>query len=562
MPALIVFVYRAEPQQNRAFQQGAGQKSAFRLEYDLFLKSLNPVRRIRDLVQELRRTREERDQARRRNEQLEKENQQFQEEIRRLRKELETAQRATRRQAAPFSRGLPKSHPRTPGRKSGAAHGPHHQRPVPDRVDEEITVSAPAQCPACGGPLTVERVESQYQEEIVRRTWVRRFHIPVCRCAQCNQRVQGRHPLQTSDALGAAAVQVGPEAVTLGVLMNKSQGLPHADAATILQQGFGLTMSRGGICRAIQRVARKAEATWHALRDAARRSTLAHMDETGWKVEAQLRWLWAVVTEQVTFCEILPGRGFAEAAAILGTEYAGWLIHDGWAVYYKFLKAAHQSCAAHLIRRCRDLAAVATPSAARFPLAVKQLLEEGLGLRDRYLEQKISLRGLWTATGRLEAKLDRLLARTYREPANRRLAKHLRHERPYLFTFLYCPGLVDATNNLAERVMRMLVVIRKNWGGNRTENGARAQAILTSVLCTARQQDKDVFELLTDLLRSRQPKLLDILPAEDGAVAESTVVDSVAVRELVVETLPACADIPLLPALMTPPRSPCLFSSA
>jgi len=534
----------------------------------LFLKSLNPVRRIRELVQELRRAREERDQARRRNEQLEKENerlererQRLQEEINRLRKELEGAQRATRRQAAPFSRGLPKSQPKTPGRKSGAAHGRHHRRPIPDRVDEEITVSVPAQCPACGGPLTVERVESQYQEEIVRRRWVRRFRIPVCRCAQCDQRVQGRHPLQTSDALGAAAVQVGPEAVTLGVLMNKSQGLPHADAAAILQQGFGLTMSRGGICRAIQRVARKAEATWHALRDAAQRSALAHMDETGWKVEAQLRWLWAVVTEQVTFCEILPGRGFAEAAAILGAEYAGWLIHDGWAVYYKFLQAAHQSCVAHLIRRCRDRAAVATPAAARFPLAVKQLLEEGLALRDRYVEQQISLRGLWTATGRLEAKLDRLLVLTYRDAANRRLAKHLRHERPYLFTFLYCPGLVDATNNLAERVMRMLVVMRKNWGGNRTENGARAQAILTSVLCTARQQDQDVFELLTDLLRSRQPKLLDMLPAEDSTVAES-VVDSAAARGLVVETLPASGDIPLLPALLTPPGNPCLFSSA
>jgi len=212
---------------------------------------------------------------------------------------------------------------------------------------------------------------------------------------------------------GAAAVQVGPEAVTLGVLMNKSLGLPHADAATILQQGFGLTMSRGGICRAIQRVAGKAEATWHALRNAAQRSD---MDETGWEVEARLRWLWAVLTEQVTFCEILPGRGFAEAAAILGAEYAGWLIHDGGAVYYKFLQAAHQSCAAHLIRRCRDLAEVATPAAARFPLAVKQLLEEGLALRDLYLEQKISLHGLWTATGRLEVKLDRMLARTYPEP--------------------------------------------------------------------------------------------------------------------------------------------------
>src|SRR5574341_640336 len=152
------------------------------------------------------------------------------------------------------SRCQPKSHPKRPGRKSGLAHGPHHQRPIPDHVDEEIHVTAPAQCPDCGGPLTLERVESQYQEEILRRTWVRRFQIPICRCEQCAKRVQGRHPLQTSDALGAAAVQVGPEAVTLGVLMNKSLGLPHADAAAILKHGYRLTMSRGGICRAIQRV--------------------------------------------------------------------------------------------------------------------------------------------------------------------------------------------------------------------------------------------------------------------------------------------------------------------
>ena len=99
-------------------------------------------------------------------------------------------------------------------------------------------------------------------------------------------------------------------------------------------------------------------------------------------------------------------------------------------IYYKFLHAAHQSCAAHLIRRCRDLAAVATPAAARFPLAVQHLLEQGLAWRDRYLEPKISLHGLWTATGRREAKLNRLRERNDQDPANRRLAKHLRHERP------------------------------------------------------------------------------------------------------------------------------------
>jgi len=47
------------------------------------------------------------------------------------------------------------------------------------------------------------------------------------------------------------------------------------------------------------------------------------MDETGGKAYAQLRWLWGVVTEQITYCEILPGRGFAEAASILGSGYSG-----------------------------------------------------------------------------------------------------------------------------------------------------------------------------------------------------------------------------------------------
>ena len=540
----------------------------------MFLKHLNPVRRIRELVEELRRTRRERDQARTESEhrqkeleRLQEENQRLREENEQLREDLEAAQRAAKRQAAPFSRGKPKPNPQRPGRKSGAAHGPHSHRPIPDQVDEEIQVAAPEKCPDCGGPLTVESVDTQYQEEIVRRTYVRRFHIPICRCQQCAKRVQGRHPLQTSDALGAAAVQVGPEAVALGVLMNKSMGLPHADAAAILQHGFRLRMSPGGICRAIERVARKAEATWHALRKAARRSLVAHMDETSWKVDAQSRWLWAVVTEQVTFCEILPGRGFAQAKKMLGAGYAGWLVHDGLRLYYKFLKAAHQSCLFHLIHRCKKMAE-ASPRTSRFPLAVKQLLEQALALRDRYGEKKISLHGMWTATGRLEAKLDRLLAGRQRDRANQRLAQHLRHERPYLFTFLYCPGL-EATNNVAERVMRILVMIRKNWGGNRTEKGARTQAVLTSILCTAKQQDKDLFALIVDLLRSAEPKLLDLIPdlavptALGHAGKEPTAPPRPPQRESVAERREVDLTPPpvLLPGLAAGERA-CLFSSA
>jgi hypothetical protein len=218
------------------------------------------------------------------------------------------------------------------------------------------------------------------------------------------------------------------------------------------------------------------------------------------------------VSKQVTICDILPGRGFEQAAALLGADYEGWLTHDGWAVYYKFLRAGHQSCISHLIRRCRDMLEVCSPAAAHFPLAVKTILEKGLTLRDRYNRVELSTHGLWTTTGRLEAELDRLLSRSYRDPANQRLANHLLRERPYLFTFLYCPGL-DATNNAAERALRPLVVARKNWGGNRTEKGARAQAVLSSILATAQQQGKNPLEVLIELLvRPDKSTLLDLVP--------------------------------------------------
>ncbi len=433
-------------------------------------------------------------------------------EIERLRKQLEEALRANKRSAAPFSKGDPKPNPQPPGRKPGAAYGQQATRPVPRRVDEQIQVPLPPRCPHCQGPVILNSTQPQYQEDIVRLTIVRRFDVEVGTCACCGRQAQGRHPLQTSDSLRVGEVQIGPEALSLAAVLNKELGLSHERTARVLELGYGLKWSRSGVCRALERLGNLAAPTYQQLQASLRQSPVVWLDDTGWRVGARLQNLRVLLSEQVTVYLIEPHRGYAEAAAILGEDFVGFLVHDGARCFYGFKQAFHQSCLEHLIRRCREMIQVASPAAARFPLAVKTLLQQSLRLRDRYQQGDVSQHGLTVATGRLDARLDRLLDRYFRCPANQRLAKHLCHEQPYLFSFLHCPGL-DATNCFAERAIRLMVVARKTWGGNRTPQGARTHQILASVLRTCWQQGKDAFAELVKLLRSARPILLEIVPS-------------------------------------------------
>jgi transposase len=464
--------------------------------------------------QELDRKQQQIEEQQRKIEQQQREIDRLKQDNERLQKELEAALRASKRQAAPHSRGRPKAHPKRPGRKPGRDYGQQACRPIPSRIDEQIPVPLPEQCPQCGGGVEFQRSEPQYQEEIVRRTWVRRFDIAVGCCRRCGRRVQGRHPLQSSDAVGVGAVQIGPEALALAAILNKQMGLSLGHTRQVLAYGFGLQASCGGLYRALARMAQRAAPTYAGLVETARHAMVNTPDETGWKVGGQLQWMHVAVSAQVTVYAILPGRGYEQSVVILGVDYQAFLVHDGWAPYYRFAKAFHQSCLRHLLTRCKEMARIVSPAAAAFPLAVKDLLQVSLQLRDRYQREEISEHGLRSATGRLEAQLDRMLEKHYRHPANRRLAHHLAHERPFLFTFLYCPGL-DATNHEAERAIRWMVIARKVWGGNRTWAGAQTQQILVSVLRTCWQQAKDPFARLVSLLRPPRAEILDIVPGAE-----------------------------------------------
>lgn len=448
--------------------------------------------------------RQEVERLRRNLEQSERERDRLRRENARLRDQLEAARRAGCRQAAPFSKGVRAGPPRRPGRRSGSAHGRHGQRPTPTVIDDVQDVPVPPACPQCGGAVDDTQVTAQYQEDLAPvRPVVRRFDVHIGRCRRCGRRVQGRHPLQTSDAVGAAAVQLGPQALAVAASFNKQLGLSFSKIETVVADRFGLTVTRGALVRAVHRVAAKAQPTYTALCETVKTSAMVVADETGWRVHSELHWLWVFATPDTTVYAILPGRGFEEAASVLGADFGGILVRDGWAPYRQFTEALHQTCVAHLLRRSRELQQ--DHPHARIPGEVQGLLQRALAVRDRYAAGTISEHGVAVARGHLEQQLARVLDRQTVVPDVQRFVAHLDREWGALFGFLHAPA-VDATNWRAEQAIRPAVITRKvNGGGNRTVRGAATQQVIASVLRTAWQRDLDGIDVLSRLLRAPGP---------------------------------------------------------
>ncbi len=440
------------------------------------------------------------------NKRLRAENEQLRLRLGELEARLEAALRAGKRQSAPFSKGEPKTDPKRPGRKSGEQHGRHGHRQPPEHVDETVAVDPPCACPDpdCGGELEEAGIEEQWQEEILPpRPIRRRFVIHVGRCRRCGRRVRGRHPLQTSQASGAAAAQVGSEALSLAARLHYELGLSMAKTAAVLEEVCGIRITRGGVAQALARLGERCTPTYGALLSSVRRGLMVVMDETGWRVGGVRVWLWVAAAELVTVYAIRPGRGFAEAAELIGADYAGLLVRDGWGPYRGFKKAVHQTCAAHLLRRCHEMLETARGRGREIPRAVKAILLGALKLRDQRDAGEIAEPDFLTELAKLEQQLRALLARPVSgaDSPQGRLLRHLGREFDALFSFLRMPG-APATNWMAEQALRPAVVNRKVWGGNRTWNGASHQERLMTVLRTARQQHRDPIAVLADLLRT------------------------------------------------------------
>jgi hypothetical protein len=167
---------------------------------------------------------------------------------------------------------------------------------------------------------------------------------------------------------------------------------------------------------------------------------------------------------------------------------------------YDSFDASQQKCLAHLLRELRDVIARRPEMADHeFFKRCRKLLQDMLRLKKRREELKAA--DYWHQVELLEKRLKQLSCEPWDDTDANRLSNRLNKYRTRLTTFLHKKE-VDGTNNAAERAIRPAVVMRKITGGSRGEEGAKAWAILASVMRTAEQQGRDVLDTIKTLLKA------------------------------------------------------------
>jgi transposase len=427
---------------------------------------------------------------------------------RELRQRLDEARREQQRQAHPFRRRKTQTgKPKKPGRRKG--HPPALRPvPTPEQIDRVLNVPL-HECPTCHVPLCDPGVVVQYQTDLPPIVpIVTQFNIETGFCPCCRQHWQGRHPEQTSDALGAAGNTLGPGVLTMAAELKHRLGVSYRKVRDFLATNADLHVAPATFVRAEERLADLARPTYELLLDALRRSHVVHADETGWRIGRLNAWLWVFSSKDVTIYAIRPSRGHDVPEDILGPDFDGYLVVDGLNSY-DVLAVAKGRCNGHLLRRCKDLHDVVSAKEQPYLESLSALLQEAIDLAQR--RDSLTAAGYARRVQEIENRLDEWLDGLPRSasPELDRLDKHIRAHRGEWLVFLHDPQ-VPPTNNHAEQMLRPAVITRKVGGCNKTLLGALVHSILASLMVTCHRQGKRFLDLARRLWQSSDPQAIPL----------------------------------------------------
>ena len=377
----------------------------------------------------------------------------------------------------------------TPGRKDG--HDPEWRSP-PD-PDEEVDVTCDC-CPECGehfdesvgvSPRLVEEIPDPQPPEVTQ------YNRHRYQCDSCGTETVATHPDCPDEG------QFGVNVIAQSALSRYDHRLPYRKIADRFEQLHGLELSGASAWHATERAARAGRCEYEQIRQEIQDADVVHIDETGIKRDGEQAWIWTFRTAQHTLYAVRESRGSDVPAEVLGEDFAGTVVCDGWTAYPAF-SSNLQRCWAHILREAEDAAekqAEGEPiyhALRQVYVALQVRLESDLTVRERADLQRVARR-----------ELESLIERSVPDGPVATLLGKIEGGLDHWLTFVGEPA-VSPTNNAAENALREPVVLRKIIGTLRNDRGMFVHETVLSLLATWRQQGRNPYEELRRVVSSNE----------------------------------------------------------
>jgi transposase len=404
----------------------------------------------------------------------------------------------------PFKRPPKKTKEKSEKSKGGQVGHPRHLRellPI-ERVDEIVEIY-PQECDQCHSPL---RPSDQLGELLRHQVWeLPKVKARVCeyqfysrQCSQCSKLTKSEKNWPQEVPTG----QFGPRLVaTLGVLHGQYQ-LSLRQTQELANDLWQLPLSLGAVADSCQKVSLTLEPSYQLIEATVQTQPTNHVDETGWKREGHLRWLWVATNALASLFKVTDSRCGKSLKALISENYSGIIHSDRHKPYLKVEESRHQLCWAHLIRNLRGLSQRAGPA--------EKWAEDGLSESEklfavwhRFKSGDIERAQLQSEVSAIRAAFKRQLelGTNLGDGQVRAFSRELLKLEERLYLFVKEPG-VEPTNNLAEQALRGAVIWRKKCFGNQSDWGERFVERILSVRATVQKQGQNFLVYLTECLQA------------------------------------------------------------
>ena len=368
-----------------------------------------------------------------------------------------------------------------------------YARRIPERIDY-IRELIPKKCPHCNTKLMgkTQEIRTRHVTDIklVSRAKTTRYNIHRKYCPTCKKLVE----LEVREALPHA--RFGLNLMLLVMYLKLGLRLPCNKICAYFEDVFNLKISEGEIIGILRQLAVAFGDYYAHLEDIVKIARIKHSDTTSWRINGKNHVAWVFIACGVVLYKIRKSNCHKVGLVFLKKQKGNILVVDRHSAFRLLAKKAGfllQLCWSHILEDSKQLA-------------------EGFGAEGMYMHRKLKKiyalakglnhKGTLEMVEQLKAEVFQLTLRHYKHSTIRKFVNNLSYrDGTDLFRFVTDPE-IDSTNNISERELRALVIIRKISNGSRSRRGANATAMLLSIIQTLRFKDEKVLQGLQTILNN------------------------------------------------------------